>query len=154
MDTSNALRHGGRIFRTGLCICFLSLLCSLPAMASASTQEPVYTISRAQLDQLSSNLTRLQTINSELLKNSRKQSKQIATLQSRLATAEQQSRDLETQLIQAETDSQKASDSLTKANQSLTKFAEQEKRTRLRIKAQRNTWEAIAAGLAIAYIAK
>lgn len=154
MGTSNALRHGGRIFRTGLCICFCLLPFSWPAMASATTPEPVYTISQEQLDQLQNNLTRLQTINSELLKNSRKQSKQIATLQSRLATAEQQSRDLETRLLQAESDSLRASNSLTKVNQSLTKFAAEEKRTRLRIKAQRNTFEAVAAGLLVAWAAK
>lgn len=154
MDTSNALRRGGRIFHTGLCICFLSLLCSWPAMASATTQEPVYTISQEQMDQLQSNLNRLQSINSKLLSDSKKQSQQIADLQTRLAKAEQQSRDLETQLIQAETDSQKASDSLTKANQSLKEYAREEKRTRLRIKAQRNTWEAVAAGLLLAWAAK
>ena len=147
-------RHRLTAALAGLCTLLLLYCCSGQASAAAITGEATYMITQSELDQLSSNLTRLQTINSELLKNSRKQSEQIATLQSRLATAEQQSRDLETRLLQAESDSLKASNSLTKANQSLTQYAAEEKRTRLRIKAQRNTWEAVAAGLLIAWAAK
>lgn len=147
-------RHRLAVALVGLCTLLLLYCCSGQASAAAITGEATYMITQSELNQLSSNLTRLQTINSELLKNSRKQSKQIATLQSRLATAEQQSRDLKTRLLQAESDSLRASNSLTKANQSLMQYAAEEKRTRLRIKAQRNTWEAIAAGLLVAWAAK
>lgn len=43
---------------------------------------------------------------------------------------------------------------LTQANQSLMQYAAEEKRTRLRIKSQRNTWEIVAAGLLVAWAAK
>lgn len=147
-------RHRLATALVGLCTLLLLYCCSGQASAAGTTGEANYTITQTELDQLSSNLTRLQTINSELLKNSRKQSEQITDLQSRLAIAEQQSRDLETRLLQAESDSLRASNSLTKANQSLMQYAAEEKRTRLRIKAQRNTWEAIAAGLLVAWAAK
>ena len=147
-------RHRLAVALVGLCTLLLLYCCSGQASAAAITGEATYMITQSELNQLSSNLTRLQTINSELLKNSRKQSKQIATLQSRLATAEQQSRDLETRLLQAESDSLRASNSLTKANQSLMQYTAEEKRTRLRIKRQRNAWEAIAAGALIAWASK
>lgn len=147
-------RHRLAAALVGLCTLLLLWCCSGQVSAAAITGEATYMITQTELDQLSSNLTRLRTINSELLKNSKKQSKQIADLQSQLATAEQQSRDLETRLLQAESDSLKASNSLTKVNQSLIQYAAEEKRTRLRIKAQRNTWEAIAAGLLVAWAAK
>jgi hypothetical protein len=43
---------------------------------------------------------------------------------------------------------------LIAANKSLEEYAIEAKRTRLRIKAQRNTWEAIAACLVVALIVK
>ena len=147
-------RHRLTAALVGLCTLLLLYCWSGQASAAGTTEASTYTISQEQLDQLQSNLTRLQSINSRLLSDSRRQSEQITDLQARLVKAEQQSRDLESQLLQVETDSQKASDSLTKANQSLTQYAKEEKRTRLRVKAQRNAWEMAAAGLLIAWAAK
>lgn len=43
---------------------------------------------------------------------------------------------------------------LNEANESFVKFGEEQKRTRLRVKAQRNAWEAVAACALIAFVAK
>ena len=48
----------------------------------------------------------------------------------------------------------KQEESLKTANESLTAFAAEQKRTRLRIKAQRNAWEAVAACALIAFVVK
>jgi gluconate kinase len=66
--------------------------------------------------------------------------KQVQLLQSQLATLRQESEKQQALLIAA--------------NKSLEEYAIEAKRTRLRIKAQRNTWEAIAACLVVALIVK
>ena len=62
--------------------------------------------------------------------------------------------DIREELQKAKENSTKASGSLTNANQSLTAWSAEQKRTRLRIKRQRNAWEAIAAGALVAWAAR
>jgi len=136
-----------------LLLLFLSALLfwwcvSAPATCSASgTPEKTYTITEAELVQLENNLARLSAINSKLQMESTTQNTQVAELQ-------KQVRLLQSQLVTLRQESEKQQELLTKANKSLAEFATEAKRTRLRIKAQRNTWEAIAACLVVALIAK
>lgn len=71
-----------------------------------------------------------------------------------LDEARKQSIVLKNQLDELTAASKKQETSLKTVNESLKAYAREEKRTRLRIKAQRNTWEAVAAGLLIAWAAK
>lgn len=118
-----------------------------PATASAGNVQRTYTVTEAELTSLESNLSQLSSINTKLQMESKKQLEQVAQLQSQVAQ-------LKSQLAQLQEASQKQEDSLTNANKLLEEYATEQKRTRLRIKAQRNTWIAIASCLVIALAVK
>lgn len=155
MSTLNELKRGGRQCLAGLCTLLLCCSFSAPVMASA-TIEPgrSYVISGEQLQTLSDDLKKLRSINEQQRQRLTEQQQQISELQERLATAEQSLTASQEALQTAREQQIRVETSLTSANESLIKWSAEEKRTRLRIKAQRNAWETIAAGLAIAYIAK
>lgn len=126
---------------SALLLCFS--LCSAPGTSLASgTPEPVYQITETELATLESNLARLSAINSKLQLESKTQNTQVAQLQEQL-------RLLQSQLTALRQESEKQQALLMKANKSLAEYATEAKRTRLRIKAQRNTWTAISIGLGI-----
>ena len=141
----------------------LSLCLSLsfvPATASASKTPETLQVPVAKLEQLENNLSKLQLIKDSLQQTCGKQKNQIIDLQTNLATAQQQLAAVQKQQIALQlqiqtliTNSKKQETSLQAANESLTAFAADQKRTRVRIKAQRNTWVAaagiLAAGLAL-----
>lgn len=148
------LKHRLSVALGGL---FLFLLCcsfSVPASAAAITVEPMYMITQTELTQLENNLTELKTINEALRTACSGQQIKAAELQVKLTKAEELSRTLQSQLADLQAKSTRQEALLTQANESLKEYAREEKRTRLRIKAQRNTWEAVAAGLLIAWAAK
>ena len=74
--------------------------------------------------------------------------------QAELKAAQQELKKLQLQLAELKALSVNQESSLQKANESLQKFAAEEKAKRIRIKAQRNTWEAIAACAIIAFAVK
>ena len=131
---------------------FLSLLFSWwlffsPGTASASNVQRTYTITEQELVTLENNLAKLSAINNKLQMESKTQNtqaqellKQVQLLQNQLSTLRQESEKQQALLIAA--------------NKSLEEYAIAAKRERLRIKAQRNTWEAIAACLVVALIVK
>lgn len=126
-----------------LCLFFWWVLGS-PDTASASG---TYTITEAESQALEIRLDKLNQISvmqqaeSKRLKDTLIKSEQeLALLKSRLTTSTAQL--------------QQAQESLASANKSLKEFAQEEKRTRLRIKAQRNTWIAIAGCLLVALAVK
>lgn len=136
---------------------FCLLLCAsaqVTLAASATPGEPTYTITETELKQLENNLTELKTINEVLRTACSGQQIKAAELQVKLTKAEELSRTLQIQLADLQAKSTRQEALLTQANESLKEYAAEEKRTRLRIKAQRNTWEAVAAGLLIAWAAK
>lgn len=149
------LNHGGLKRLIGLCTLLLCFSFSVPVMASA-TIEPgrSYVISGEQLQTLSNDLKRLRSINEQQRQRLTEQQQQISELQERLATAEQSLTASQEALQTAREQQIRVETSLTSANESLIRWSAEERRTRLRIKAQRNAWEAVAAGLAIAYLAK
>lgn len=135
----------------------LLLLFSFSASASAAaTIEPgaSYVISGKQLMTLNDDLNRLKAINAQQQQRLEKQTVQLNQLQMQLEEARASLQTSREELQKAKENSTKASDSLTNANQSLTAWSAEQKRTRLRIKRQRNAWEAIAAGALIAWASK
>lgn len=147
------LRHRLSAILGGL---LLLLLCSfsVPALAAATTEEPVYLVTQTELNQLSENLTRLKRINEQSQSELKTLRSELEISKAELTEARKQSAVLKNQLAELTLASRKQEASLMTANEFLKTFAKEEKRTRLRIKAQRNTWEAVAAGILIAWAAK
>ena len=150
-----------RCARWGLYLPLLCLLVLLPAATSSASETPAtYQITAAELQRLDDNLTRLKQINEELRQASGQQKNQIVDLQTALTQAQQQLTEarrqqtaLQLQIRTLTENSQKQEALLTEANESFARYSKEQKRTRLRVKAQRNTWVAaagiLAAGLAL-----
>lgn len=136
-----------------LLLLFLSLLfCWWLLVASGTCSasempEPVYTITETELVTLENNLARLSAINSKLQTESKTQNQQSAELLKQVQL-------LQSQLTALRQESEKQQALLTAANKSLEEYAIAAKKERLRIKAQRNTWEAVAACLVVALVTK
>lgn len=120
------------------------LFSSCSAMASAHIEpDKQYVLSGSELQTLNNNLSKLRSINEQQQERLAKQQEQLKMLNEKLSVAEQQLQKSNEALVRAKDNSQRAEGSLTNANQSLTKLLSEEKETRLRIKRQRNMWEAI-----------
>lgn len=116
--------------------------------ASASeTPEPVYQITETELATLENNLAQLRSINESL-------QRELATQKRELHVLRQESSTLVNQLQLLRRQSETQQDLLMNANKSLAEYATEAKRTRLRIKAQRNGWAAAAACLVVALVVK
>lgn len=123
-------------------------LLSASATCSASpTQEKTYTITETQLQTLEVKLNLLDQILAQ-------QNPELTTLQLRLAESRNELSTLRSELNTSKERLTKAEESLVNANQLLAKYAEETKRERLRIKAQRNTWLAVALVAATVAIVK
>ena len=139
-----------------LLLLFLSLLLCwwlffAPGTASASempASQPVvmYQITESELTTLETNLVQLRSINERLQVDLKVQSDEATLLRQELDA-------LKKELEQLRSLSQQES-SLTNANRLLAQYATEAKRERLRIKAQRNTWEAVACLAIIGCIVK
>ena len=151
-----------RCARWGL---FLPLLCLslsfVPATASASETPATYQITAAELTELQDNLSRLQLINDSLRQTCGQQQNRLVDLatalnraEQQLATAQRQQTALQLQIQTLQDRSTKQEQLLNEANKSFEMFAKEEKARRVRIKAQRNAWEAVAACALIAFVAK
>ena len=150
-----------RCARWGLFLPLLCLLVLLPAATSSASGTPAYQVTAAELQRLDDNLTRLKQINEELRQASGQQKNQIVDLQTALTQAQQQLTEarrqqtvLQLQIQTLIANSKKQETSLQAANESFREYAADQKRTRVRIKAQRNAWEAVAACALIAFVAK
>lgn len=107
----------------------------------------MYQITEPELVQLETNLAQLKSINSRLQVDLREQSSEATRLRQELDA-------LREELEQLRSLSAKQEDSLTSANKLLEEYAIAAKKERLRIKAQRNTWAAVAACLVVALTVK
>ena len=148
-----------RCARWGLFLPLLCLLVLLPAATSSASE--TYTITEAELRQLESNLTRLQQINDSLTQALGEQRNKAVDLQTALTEAQEQLTEarrrqtaLQVELANLKDLSKMQAESLEKANKSFETFAAEEKARRVRIKAQRNAWEAVAACALIAFVVK
>ena len=116
-------------------LCFLSLLFAWWVLSASATcsASGTYRITEEELTQLDSNLTKLEQISAT-------QQQELGRLKTTLETSKQELGMLKNQLTISKEQLAQAQNSLDKANQLLKQYAEEEKRTRLRIKAQRNAW--------------
>ena len=130
-----------------LSLCLLLSFLSAPATCSASTEEPMFLISQSELETLSSNLMRLKELN-------QKSQRELQTLRSQLTESKAESLKLKARLAELTATSMRQETSLTNVNRLLSEYSTDQRRTRLRIKAQRNTWEAMAGVMLIGMIAK
>ena len=136
-----------------LLLLFLSLLfCWWLLVASGTCSasempEPVYQITETELSQLENNLAQLSAINTQLQTDLKVQSDEATALKKEVI-------ELRKELEQLRSLSQTQENSLTNANRLLEEYAIEAKKERLRIKAQRNAWEAVAACLVVALVVK
>lgn len=130
-----------------LCLFAWWLLGGSVTASASGTPEPVYQITETELATLENNLAQLRSINESL-------QRELATQKRELHVLRQESSTLVNQLQLLRRQSEMQQDLLMNANKSLAEYATEAKRTRLRIKAQRNGWAAAAACLAIALAAK
>ena len=142
-----------RCARWGLFLPLLLLLAPVTSWASETPQE-AYTVTAAELRQLEGNLTRLQQINDSLTQALGAQKNKAVDLQIALTEARRRQTALQAELDNLKDLSKMQAESLEKANKSFEMFAAEEKARRVRIKAQRNAWEAVAACALIAFAAK
>ena len=148
------------ILKTACAACCLSLLLfALPCYAAPSPDTntaPVkmYTLSEQELTTLEKNSNELAKINEQLQATCNGQEVQLTTLQKQLTQAQDLSMKLKNQIDSLTAQSAEQQSLIEKTNELLKKSAQDEKRTRLRLKRQRNTWEAAAALLACVAIKK
>ncbi len=155
-----------RLLRYAFLLLLLYLpLFFVPAMASASGMrvEPVQMVSvpMTDLEELQSNLDRLSVLSDSLQQTCGRQKNQIIDLQTslaaaqrRLAAAQKQQTALQLQIRTLTENSQKQEALLTEANESFARYSKEQKRTRLRVKSQRNAAWTTAGILAIGLILK
>lgn len=151
-----------RCARWGLFLPLLCLLVLLPAATSSASETPAtYQITAAELQRLDDNLTRLKQINEELRQASGQQKNQIVDLQTALTQAQQQLTEarrqqtaLQLQIQTLQDRSTKQEQLLNEANESFARYSKEQKRTRLRVKSQRNAAWTTAGILAIGLILK
>lgn len=139
--------------------CLSLLLCALPCYAAPSPDTStapgkMYTLSEQELTTLEQNSNELAKINEALRKTCNGQEVQLTTLQAQLTQAQELSMKLKSQIDSLTAQSAEQRNLIKKTNESLQQYAKEEQRTRLRIKAQRNGWEVVAAGLLVAWAAK
>ena len=137
-----------------LSLCLLLSFLSAPATCSASTEEPMYLISQSELETLSDNLTKLKANNEQSQSELQNLRNQLATCKKELNEARHRSNELKLRLNELQALSQNQQTSLQSANRLLSEYSADQRRTRLRIKAQRNAWEAVAGLLTIAMAVK
>lgn len=99
-----------------------------------------YLIQEQELVRLETNLTKLQEHNN-------RSQQELATLRTQLKTSQEKLTRLELQLADLKEKSNQAESLLQTANKSLQKFAAEEKRTRRRLKLQRNIGYSLAIGI-------
>ena len=128
------------------------LLVASGTCSASGTQEPVleektYTITETQLSTLEKRLALLDQILAQ-------QNPELTTLQLQLAESKKELATLRNELSMSKEQLTKAEESLRNANLFLEKSAQEAKRERLRIKAQRNGWLAAAMAACIVCIVK
>ena len=125
-----------------LSLLFCWWLFSASATCSASG---TYQITEEELTQLETNLRKLEQLSST-------QKTELTRLQEQLTKSEQELALLKSQLATSSTQLTQAQNSLQTANELLDKFAQEEKKKRLKIKAQRNTYFTLMVAATIAAV--
>lgn len=121
---------------------------------SAMPEKQTVTMEVAELNRLDSIFSQLSQVNGKLQNELTDSKTALIKSQAELKRAQQELKQLQLQIATLKALSVNQENSLQKVNESFKQYAEEQKRTRLRIKAQRNTWEAVAACLVIALAVK
>lgn len=125
-----------------LSLLFCWWLFSASATCSASG---TYQITEEELTQLETNLRTLEQLSST-------QKTELTRLQEQLTKSEQELALLKSQLATSSTQLTQAQNSLQTANELLKQYADEEKKKRLKIKAQRNTYFTLMVAATIAAV--
>lgn len=120
-----------------LLLLLISALCFM--LSSGTCSAASYSITDQELTRLENNLTQLQQYNEKSLKELATLKTQLKTSQDELKAAKEQSNRLVLQLDTLKEKSSQAESLLKTANESLAVLEQEERRTRLRLKRQRNT---------------
>ena len=115
------------------------------APGTCSASEPMYQITEMELATLENNLRKLEQLSST-------QKTELTRLQEQLTKSEQELALLKSQLATSSTQLTQAQNSLQTANELLDKFVQEEKKKRLKIKAQRNTYFTLMVAATIAAV--
>ena len=137
-----------------LLLCWWLFLASGTASASEIPEEQTRVITVAELDKLDSIFSQLSQDNGKLLNELTDSRTALLKSQADLKAAQQELKRLQLQLAELKALSVNQESSLQKANELLALYAAEEKKTRLRIKAQRNFWECFAVATVLAIAAK
>ena len=138
----NLILHLLRCAHWSLLLCLLVLLPAATSSASETQVYPMYQIMGAQLQALEQKLTLLDQVLAQ-------QNPELTTLQLQLTESRTELKRLRKELSTSKEQLMKAEESLRNANLFLEKSAQEAKRERLRIKAQRNAWQAASVLLAV-----
>ena len=123
-----------------LLLCWWLFLASGTASASEIPEEQTRVITVAELDRLDSIFSQLSQDNGKLLNELTDSRTALLKSQADLKAAQQELKRLQLHLAELKALSVNQESSLQKANELLAQHAAEEKKTRLRVKSQRNMW--------------
>ena len=158
------LKHGTLPLQIGVTtiIGFVLFLLPLPGALSVTfaatiedtKSEAVYTMTEDELTELQSSLNEVLQNSMTSQMASENQQQRAEKLQTELLTTQTKLLELQNKLLALQNRSAEQERRLSAANESFRQYAAEEKRTRLRLKAQRNSWEAVAGAMLIGMIAR
>ena len=121
-------------------LCWWLFSASATASASEMPEKQTVTVEMAELDRLDSIFNQQQQLNGKLLNELTDSRTALLKSQAELKKAQQELRTLQLQLVELKALSVSQENSLQKVNESFRQYAAEQKKERLRIKAQRNGW--------------
>ena len=137
-----------------LLFCFWLFAGSATASASGTPDPQTVTVEVSELTRLDNIFSQLSQRNGKLQNELTDSRTELLKSQEALKKAQQELKQLQLQIATLKALSVNQENSLQKVNESFKQYAEEQKRTRLRIKAQRNFWECFAAAAVIVAVAK
>ena len=123
-----------------LLFCYWLFVGSATASASGTPDPQTVTLEVAELNRLDSIFSQLSQVNGKLQNELTDSKTALIKSQAELKRAQQELKQLQLQIATLKALSVNQENSLQKVNESFKQYAEEQKRTRLRIKAQRNAW--------------
>lgn len=137
-----------------LLFCFWLFAGSATASASGTPDPQTVTMEMAELNRLDSIFSQLSQVNGKLQNELTDSRTELLKSQEALKKARQELMQLRLQMTVLKSLSENQENSLQKVNESFKEYAAEQKRTRLRVKAQRNFWGCFAAAAVIVAVAK
>ena len=137
-----------------LLFCFWLFAGSATASASGTPDPQTVTMEMAELNRLDSIFSQLSQVNGKLQNELTDSRTELLKSQEALKKARQELMQLRLQMTVLKSLSENQENSLQKVDESFKEYAAEQKRTRLRVKAQRNFWGCFAAAAVIVAVAK